>query len=171
MTASGPSIGVHDLLRRRGSRLVVPVTVDLGGAATSTAAIPAGTELVTEVTLDSINDGIVLTAEIDVPWVGECRRCLETTSGVVRTEVHEVYRGDPTDEMLPIIDETIDVGAALRDAAVLALPLAPLCGDDCRGPNPDRFPVVTADSAPVDTVDPRWAVLSELRFDSTDDSD
>ena len=171
MTTVGPTIGVHDLLRRRGSRLVVNATVDLGGAETSTASIPDGTEVSAEVTLDSINDGIVLTSELNVPWSGECRRCLEMTSGTVRVDVHEVYRVDPVDEMLPIVNEEIDVGGALRDAAVLSLPIAPLCSDDCRGPLPSEFPVMTAADESAEVVDPRWAALSELRFDSADDSD
>jgi uncharacterized metal-binding protein YceD (DUF177 family) len=67
----------------------------------------------------------------------------------------------------------------VRDAALLALPLAPLCGPECRGPAPESFPAVPADGSEAppseeETADepggdPRWAALSELHFDSDDD--
>lgn len=173
MTLSGPDllIGVHDLLRRPGTRLVVHAAVDLDGLAISTASVPAGSSVDVEVILDSINDGVVLTTELDVLWVGECRRCLEPASGTTRLEVHEVYRTEPTDDMLPIEDETIDVAGAIRDAALLGLPIAPLCAEDCQGPAPGQFPVIAATDVAEPVSDPRWAALDQLRFDSIADSD
>jgi uncharacterized protein len=71
----------------------------------------------------------------------------------------------------------------VRDAALLVLPLAPLCRDDCLGPAPDEFPALVEDAAEVtvyhgeaapdeDEVDdgdgardPRWAALDQLKFD------
>ena len=61
--------------------------------------------------------------------------------------------------------DSIDLGPAVHDAVVLALPLAPLCRPDCPGPDPDNFPVVTADEPLEKPVDPRWAALAELDFD------
>lgn len=163
-------IGVHDLLRRPGSRKTVKAEVDVGGLAISTAEIPEGTVISTDVVLDSVQDGIVLSARLDVPWRGDCRRCLEPTSGVISLDVHEVYRIEPLEDMLPIEDESIDVGAAIVDAVVLGLPIAPLCELDCRGPAPERFPVVSGDVVTERPRDPRWAALDELRFDSDDDA-
>ena len=54
----------------------------------------------------------------------------------------------------------------VRDAVLLALPLAPLCGDDCRGPAPEAFPTgVGDDDRPGPLADPRWAALAELDFE------
>ncbi|MEI2639902.1 MAG: YceD family protein [Microthrixaceae bacterium] len=164
------SVGVHDLLRRRGSRQVIDAKVDVSGLATSTAHIPDGTLVDVEVILDSINEGIVLTAEVTVPWVGECRRCLGPAKGINSFEVNEIYRADPLEDMLPIVDEAIDVGAALKDAVILSLPIAPICRDDCAGPSPDDFPILDAEAA-AEAKDPRWAALDGLRFDSDDDTD
>ena len=52
----------------------------------------------------------------------------------------------------------------VRDAVLLALPLAPLCADACAGPAPDEFPTgpVATEEQPVD---PRWAALTQLEFD------
>ena len=63
-------------------------------------------------------------------------------------------------------EELVELGPAVHDAAVLALPLAPLCREDCPGPDPDAFPVQTASDEVEAPADPRWAALSVLRFDS-----
>ena len=51
------------------------------------------------------------------------------------------------------------------------LPLAPLCGPDCRGPAPEDFPATVEGEGAGEgegdepAGDPRWAALDELRFD------
>ena len=80
-------------------------------------------------------------------------------------ELREVFSDSPVDDDLLSIDgDVIDLEPVVRDAAVLALPVAPLCGEDCLGPDPDHFPVGTGDGAER-AVDPRWSALDELRFD------
>jgi uncharacterized protein len=63
---------------------------------------------------------------------------------------------------------------------LLTLPLAPLCGDDCKGPAPEAFPAVVEDDAvpsgagdapPDAPADPRWAALDALHFDSPGDDE
>jgi uncharacterized protein len=55
-----------------------------------------------------------------------------------------------------------------RDAALLGLPLAPLCREDCAGPDPDRYPTVTEEELEAAAAtaekppDPRWAALGDL---------
>ncbi len=55
------------------------------------------------------------------------------------------------------------------------LPLAPLCREDCAGPDPDRFPTTTEEAHEAELAaeaeaaepapDPRWAGLDDLRFE------
>jgi uncharacterized protein len=117
--------------------------------------------------MESLSDGVTVSGVLRVPWEGECRRCLEPTSGVVETEIAEVFKDRPDEgETHGIDNDAVDLGPAVHDAAVLALPLAPLCREDCPGPDPEEFPVITATDAPEPPADPRWAALSELRFDS-----
>ena len=63
----------------------------------------------------------------------------------------------------------IDIGEVVREELMLALPLTPLCREDCDGADPERFPtdpdLSESDETPAPTVDPRWAALSELKFD------
>jgi uncharacterized protein len=161
------SISVTDLRRRAGNRAEVDRTVPLGPVEISASRVPDGAMAHVHLTLEALSDGVTLVGTVEVPWEGDCRRCLEPTSGTVVAEVSEVYKDRPeSPEFLPIENDAIDVSAAVHDAAVLALPLAPLCRDDCPGPHPDEFPVATADEPLAAPEDPRWAALAELRFDS-----
>lgn len=177
MTVPELRIGVAELRRRPGNRSEVQRSVPLAGVAVSSAAVPDGAEARVDLTLEALSDGVTARGRIEVPWEGECRRCLETTSGTLVAEVHEVFK-DRADEgeTLPLDGDSLELGQVVHDAVVLALPLAPLCRPDCPGPDPEQFPVAAAaadggDGESVDEAerprgDPRWAALDELRFDS-----
>jgi uncharacterized protein len=160
-------IGVSELRRRPGNRQHVDRPVHIGDLAITTAAVPPPGEAHLDVVMEALSDGVTVHGVVRVPWVGDCRRCLEPTSGVVDADITEVFKDRPEDgEIFAIDGDTLDLGPAVHDAAVLALPLAPLCRADCPGPVPEVFPVQT-ESEPVEPpADPRWAALSELRFDS-----
>jgi uncharacterized protein len=160
-------IGISELRRRPGNRQHVERTVRLGEAATSTATVSAPGDVELDLHMESLTDGVTVTGVVRVPWTGECRRCLEPTSGVIDAEVLEVYKDHPDDgEILGIDGDTLDLGPVVHDAAVMALPVAPLCREDCPGPDPDAFPVRTVDESAEPPRDPRWGALDELRFDS-----
>ena len=93
--------------------------------------------------------------------------------GLTLVALSPVYETRPVEgETWPLVGDQIDVGPLLHDTALLALPLAPLCDDDCQGPAPDQFPAVApgadeepeADPEPDGAVprDPRWAALDDL---------
>jgi uncharacterized protein len=98
--------------------------------------------------------------------------------GSSTAEVREIFERHPTEgETYPLGDELVDLEPMVRDAALLVLPLAPLCKDDCLGPAPDAFPARVepeggdeadetdeADGEEPPT-DPRWAALDQLKFD------
>lgn len=166
---SGLRIGVSDLRRHPGDRMALRKEVDLAGIGVSTAEVPPGGEGLLDVVLESLSDGVTLTGTLVVPWRGPCRRCLEDTAGSVAVELREVFSDAPIGaDLLPIEGDVVDLGPVVHDAAVLALPLAPLCRDDCPGPDPEHFPVVTGEIGDR-PVDPRWSALDELRFDPDDD--
>ena len=134
-----------------------------------------GDEVVIDLEVGASGMDIVASGAVDVDWTGECRRCLETVSGHLRVEVREVFRsGDAeTGDTYPLEsdagEDCIDIGVVARDAVLLALPLSPLCGDDCVGPDPERFPAMPVEEvgsegeAAEPERDPRWAVLDVLR--------
>ncbi|MDQ6697502.1 MAG: DUF177 domain-containing protein [Actinomycetota bacterium] len=150
MTANGALIEhVNELRRRPGSRRELHRSMTATGLRISTAGVREGAEVRIDGVLESIPSGIVLDGMVEVPWIGECRRCLTDIEGVITTEVRELFESRPTEgETWPLQGDELDLGPMVRDTVLLVLPLAPLCSSDCRGPAPDSFPAV-ASAAPA----------------------
>ena len=164
-------VGVAELLRRPGTQREVEVVGPLPDLVTSSAMVPDGAEVAARLTLESILDGaLTVTGTVSAPWRGECRRCLRTVEGSVTADVREVYappHSAPSDDddTYPLVGDLVDLEPLTRDAVLLALPLAPLCDDDCAGPDPDDHPVrVEGEDREDAPVDPRWAALRELEL-------
>lgn len=168
MVRSVLRIGVMELRRRPGTQREVRVVTQMPGLALTSARVPDDGDLVVDATLESIDGGITVTGTVEVPWTAECRRCLDPVGGVLEVDLREVFEAQPVDgETYPIDGDEVDLEPVVRDAALLGLPLAPLCGADCRGPAPDAFPTVLPGHEATEPVrDPRWAVLDELRLDA-----
>ena len=179
MSRGGLLVSVTELLRRPGTRRDVRRTVTSPGYVVTGSAVPEGADISVDLVVESTADPGTLTVSgtIAAPWTGECRRCLDPVEGTLEVDMHEVFsrRADAVsadDEVWPLEGEEIDLDAVVADAVLLALPLAPLCGPDCRGPAPEEFPAVTEDDAADDATepdaparDPRWAALDQLHFD------
>ncbi len=130
--------------------------------------------VVGSVVIESIERGVTVSGSVAFNWNGDCRRCLEPVDGKSDVDIFEIFQvgaPDDSDDIQELIDDTVDLVPVVRDAVLLALPLAPLCREDCGGPDPDRYPAKTIDqveeeSATADPVaDPRWAALDGLSFD------
>lgn len=142
-------------------------------AALRTARVLGGAVAVAA-TVEAMPGGYAVTGEAEAVWASECRRCLSDLSGPITVPLRELfeYRETTSGDVWPVSDERIDLGPAVRQAVLLALPLAPLCSPECAGPAPDRFPTGPAASVSRSSadradppIDPRWAALSELTFD------
>lgn len=181
--APGPRlvVSVTEIRRRPGTRLDLDRTLEAEGLNLSVTevGVPDGSQIRLRGELESIHEGVVLTGPVTVPWVGRCRRCLRDVEGEATAEVREVFERRPVEgETWPLEQDHIDIGPLLHDTALLSLPLAPLCEEDCLGPAPEAFPaVVEADSSPSGDSgsddggapasppkDPRWAALDDLEL-------
>jgi uncharacterized protein len=73
--------------------------------------------------------------------------------------------GEPDDEERYLDGDFLDLEPMIRDAVVLALPMSPLCRDDCQGLCVECG-VPLAEAGPEHghegAVDPRWANLKQL---------
>src|SRR5256885_950634 len=75
--------------------------------------------------------------EVTAPWRGDCRRCLRAVEGELTARVEEIFDVHPIEgETYPLEGERVTLEPMVRDAALLALPLAPLCDEACPGPEP-----------------------------------
>jgi uncharacterized protein len=136
-----------------------------------TIAVPAGRPIELDLRLESVSEGVYVSGTARAPLEGECSRCLDELSDEVVVRIGELFAypdsvTDETtddDELPRVVDEAVDVAQTVRDALVLALPLAPLCREDCPGLCPDCGEK-RAELPPEhrhETLDPRWAALRE----------
>lgn len=138
-------------------------------AATSSAAteVVPGADVEVRLVLTSFVGGITARGVLLAPWRGACRRCAAEAAGVLEVDVDERFRpgATPDDEDdYPLDDEVVNLAPLIRDAVVLALPLAPLCRHDCAGLCPtcgEDLNVLQCLCQPEKDV--RWATLDALR--------
>jgi DUF177 domain-containing protein len=116
-------------------------------------------------------DGYALRLRFAARLSGPCMRCLDAAEPSYTIDAREVSQPGDTDELAsPYLDGgVLDLRQWCRDALALALSATLLCRPDCAG----LCPVCGADlnTAGPDhhherEPDPRWAKLSELRFDT-----
>jgi uncharacterized protein len=121
------------LAAMRSETRTVPAPASLG---VELVNVPEGAELELDVRLERVAEGVLVTATVRAPLVGECARCLDlfTSSTEVRfTELFAHEAGDDEADGYLLDGDLLDLEPALRDALVPELPLAPLCADDCPG--------------------------------------
>ena len=157
-------VGVSELLRRPGTQREFELTSELQGVGTSAASVPDGAAVSARVTIEAMSDhAVTVKGDVSAPWRGECRRCLEEVAGTLTARVDEIFDTHPVEgETYPLEGERVDLEPLVRDAVLLALPLAPLCEDACAGPEPEGHPIGTRED---DEIDPRWSALGDLKFD------
>lgn len=145
----------------------VPAPADLGF---EFIGVAQGSDLTLDFRLESVSEGVLVSGTARAELTGECARCLDPLTSELEVEFQQlyVYPGneidDEDDETGRLIDELADLEPVVRDAVVLALPLAPLCQEDCAGLCPECGARM-ADVAPDhrhEIEDSRWAALRTL---------
>lgn len=160
------TVDVYDLMHRPGEMrektLDITVPSEFGNAM---IGVKADSQLHLDLRLESLHDGILVSAEIDGTAAGECGRCLIEIEEPVQVEFQELfaYSSDEAFEY-EVHEDTIDLEPVIRDAVVLSLPFQPVCQEDCLGLCPECG-VRLLDNpgheheAPIDS---RWAALGNL---------
>ncbi|WAU86556.1 DUF177 domain-containing protein [Streptomyces sp. Qhu-G9] len=172
----------HELGRRPGAlqRLTREIDTPKDFGIQGVIGVPEGAPLKLELRLESVMEGVLVTGTARALAKGECVRCLEPIEQQLETDFQEMFsypdaddrgrvKAEPADDAeededtLFIEDGLFDLEPVLRDAVVLALPMQPVCQDDCPGlcsqcgarlaDDPDHH---------HDAVDIRWAALQGL---------
>jgi uncharacterized protein len=169
------TVDVYDLMHRPGEMrersIDIVVPEEFGNAM---IAVKAGSELRVGLRMESLHDGILVSADIDGTAAGECGRCLIDIEQAIQVEIQELfaYSSDEAFEY-EVHEDTIDLEPVVRDAVVLSLPFQPVCQEDCLGLCP-QCGVRLLDNPGHEhenPVDPRWAALGSLAgFDGNTDS-
>lgn len=133
--------------------------------------VPEGADIGLDLRLEAVLEGVLVTGTATVPLKGECARCLDPIASGFEADFQELFvysdtrsGGNAGDDELRLEGDLIDLEPVLRDAVLLALPLSPLCRDDCPGLCPDCGARL-ADAGPDhhhEAADPRWAALQGL---------
>jgi uncharacterized protein len=175
-------LDTRELGRRPGSmrrvQRTVPAPEHLG---TPVAGVQPGSDVVLDLRLESVMEGVLVSGTASVTMTGECARCLDPVSHELTVDVQELFvypderpRGKAApgsaaagdeDEEPKMVEDLLDFEPTLRDAVVLEIPLTPLCDENCGGLCVDcgaRLDDVEPNHS-HDQTDPRWAALAQLR--------
>lgn len=146
------------------------------------ARVPVGADMQLDVRFEAVTEGVLVTGSVAAPLAGECARCLTPLESSVTASFRELYLYQPEkhdkhawrerqdendeqdDEELYLDGDLLDLEPVLRDAVVLALPMSPLCREDCPGLCAEcGAPLAEAgpDHKHDDAIDPRWAALRQ----------
>ncbi|TFC19001.1 DUF177 domain-containing protein [Cryobacterium algoritolerans] len=143
--------------------LAIVVPGDLGEGL---VAVKAGSTLTVNLRLETLHEGILVSAQISGKAAGECGRCLIEIELPVQVEFHELfaYSLDEAYEC-EVQDDHVDLEPLIRDAVVLSLPFQPVCRSDCPGLDPETGQRLAEapELEPVEKRDPRWAALMEFQ--------
>lgn len=133
------------------------------------ATVPAGERLNVWVRLESVHEGILVSARVNTTMHAECGRCLTPFTRPFEVEFQELFAYTPTEaDEYGVHGDHVNLEPPLRDAVVMALPFQPVCREDCPGLNPETGePSSTQGEAEARVVDPRWAKLQGLLPDTT----
>lgn len=174
----------HDLPRRAGEMkeysfdITIPERMGL-----DVIAVEVGEAIHVDMRLESVSQGILVSAQISAVADGTCTRCLEPLEMQLHHRIQELYRYAPdkkvhtkaqrkaaevddldVDEDLMLEGDEIDLEGPIRDAIVLNLPINPLCQQDCPGLCSGcgvKWSLLESGHE-HESVDPRWKALSDL---------
>lgn len=134
--------------------------------------VPAGADVALDLRFEAVSEGVLVTGSAVAPLAGECARCLDPVSSTMEVSFQELYlyesgeQDEEADDEERFLDgDLLDLEPAFRDAVVLAMPLSPLCREDCPGLCPQcgiHLAEAGSDHGHGEDVDPRWAALRQL---------
>ena len=184
-------LNTHEVPRRAGEMkeyqldLIVPESLGV-----PLIAVPVGDVIEVDARLESVTEGILLSADIFAIAKGECIRCLDPVELEIDRKIQELYlyeeetakKGARSKKVAPVDDDLdvddihyldgvmMDLEPPIRDAIVLDLPDNPLCDPDCLGLCPDcgqKWALLPQDHA-HEVIDARWTGLAGLDFKNLD---
>ncbi|MFJ9178590.1 YceD family protein [Streptomyces sp. NPDC102360] len=172
----------HELGRRPGAMQRLSRTIDAPKefGLLGVIEVPEGAPVELDLRLESVMEGVLVTGTARASAEGECVRCLEPLVQEVDADFQEMFsypdaddrgraKAEPADDAeededrLFLEDGLFDLEPVLRDAVVLALPMQPVCQEDCEGLCSECGVRLSDEPGHHhDAVDIRWAALQGL---------
>jgi uncharacterized protein len=158
-----------EILGHPGEYRDIRVDRPISGVRTALARLTRG-PVRAELRGESVVEGILMTGKVRADALLSCARCLDEFRSQVGLELCELFAAPGhesavEDEAYRVRGTEVDLEPMLRDALTLAMPLHPLCREECPGLCPKcgrRLDEGSCDCFKEET-DPRWAELDALR--------
>ena len=162
-----PAVDVRDLLGHPGTSRRESLRGTLEDLGTEVASVPADRPIDGELLLESIVEGILVSARLAGTFHLRCARCLREFDAQFSVEVNELFTSEPDEgsDDYPLTPEGhLEPEQMVRDAVGVELPFSPLCKPDCLGLCPVCGGDRNVGECPGDhqEVDPRWSALDDV---------
>ena len=185
-------ISAHDLPRRAGEIRQMRLEIDEHEAlGFDVMAIAEDEPIDIDFTLQSVDEGVLVTGSVISIASGECGRCLDPVEIDVEENFTELYEYDVDprqarkadkkksaqklkqeaeeldeegEDVRQMVGDLIDLEGPLRDAIILNLPVNPLCDPNCEGLCQicgEKWAELPEEHS-HEQLDPRWAGLAGL---------
>ncbi|MDR2728187.1 MAG: DUF177 domain-containing protein [Chitinispirillales bacterium] len=129
--------------------------------------------------LDRMGETIVVSVRFESVFEMQCSRCLEDCGVNVNGDLRVILKEEQgkygpsfddecgTDFFFDVNHEVVDISSAVYDEIMTALPLKPLCSQDCRGIELSKSGISLESKDSVcggdKPIDPRWEALRKLK--------
>lgn len=151
-------------------------------------AVPEGDVIELDARLESVTQGVLVSAEIYAIAHGECIRCLDPVEVIVDRKIQELYRYEPTNEKgrkkrrededvdlegedeLQMEGDLMNLEIPIIDAIILTLPVNPLCSEECLGLCQgcgEKWVNLPQDHI-HEVIDARWSGLDSVDFGNSE---
>lgn len=176
-------LNIHELSRRAGEMKEYELDIEAPERiGVPLIGVPQGGVIEADIRVESVTEGVLLSADIYAVAHGECIRCLDPVEQIVERKIQELYRYEPTNDRgrkkrsddadidlededeLQMDGDLMNLEIPIIDAIILALPVNPLCDEECMGLCPqcgEKWETLP-DSHKHEEVDARWAGLAPL---------
>lgn len=130
------AIDVRDLVGRPGVWRSEQVSGTIDDLETELAGLSEDTPVTADLTLESLDEGILASGRLEGALSLRCARCLKGFEQGFTVELRELFVPFPHEDSdeYPLDPEGfLDPDQMIRDAVGVELPFAPVCRPDCRG--------------------------------------
>ena len=185
-------LNTYELQRRAGEMKEYELDIEVPEkVGVELISVPCGEIIEVDARLESVTEGILISANIFATAKGECTRCLDPIEIPIEKKIQELYRYKvkvdyggkkrkesaeaeqrdlEIDGELMMDGDVMDLERPIRDAIVLSLPINPLCSELCAGLCPDcggKWADLPDDHS-HEVIDARWAGLDGIVLDEPD---
>ena len=117
-----------------------------------------------ELTATVMEDAILVQGTLRLPLECECVRCLKRFDFDLELPDFAAHLPLSGEDVVPIVDDCVDLTPFLREDILLTLPQHPLCKPDCRGLSQLAAGGASGQTTQTNAGASAWAALNKLKL-------